>query len=321
MISAVLLVLVMSLPVLPAPFTSWPGAAGLFMMGVLPASLAVIVHPRLGWAAAGALAVLAAPAVLLGEVPWAGALLMAVASFAAAWTARRGWHLALVLVPSMLSFLMVDPPVLGDAAGVPQPRDAAYVLAATAVLAGGAAWTALVLPIALRRLPRKPASEASPVAVRWYAGVLAALVGGTTFAVLTWLPGTTGAWLVMTLLVLARPALGETLNRTLQRTIGTVLGGALAALLVQLVPSQTALFYVGLALMTVVIVLSMGPRYWLTVTVLTPAVVFFASPDTDLIARDLQRVGFTVLAAAMVTGASLVVAGLTRTARRAAASS
>lgn len=80
-------------------------------------------------------------------------------------------------------------------------------------------------------------------------------------------------WILLTIILIMRPNYGLTKTRSKDRTIGTLIGGAIAGIIVYLV--QDMYVYVGLALVSLIIALSMVQKnYKASATFITLTIVF-----------------------------------------------
>ena len=179
-----------------------------------------------------------------------------------------------MLIPLYLSLLMIAPPAWGDAP-VDRGRHS-YLLWTMLIWGGGALWAVLVFPPLLRKMkpiPREPNSRGDTIV---YTATLTVLCSLSTLAVLIWWPGSNGAWLIITLLVITQvgcPEPGEThhgpdrRNRDRRRR-GRGVGCAVDA-------DETVLIGIGLVLLVIALTIRIGPNFWLFTAVITPAFVLF----------------------------------------------
>jgi len=238
-------------------------------------------------------------------VPVAGAGLMAVMCGGVGVSAAWGLHRGMMLIPLFLACVMIAPPVWGS---VPVDRNATdYLVWAMVIWGGGALWAALVFPLLLRKMkpvPREPNTRGDTIV---YTTIITVLCTLSTLAVLIWRPGSNGAWLIVTLLVITEVGHVDTLKRTTSRVVGTVVGVAVAAVVASLTTNQTALIGIGLVLMVIGLVIRIGPRYWLYMAFMTPAIVLFSSTSgAGVEITDAQRLLDTLVGAALVLLASAI---------------
>jgi len=180
-------------------------------------------------------------------------------------------------------------------------------------LCGGALWANLVFPRLLRNRPpsRAPASGRSDILV--YTVIITVLCTLSTLGVLLWRPGSQGAWLVVTLLVVTEVGHHDTLDRAGRRVTGTVAGAAIAAVVASVATSEALILTIGFVLAVIAGVVRQGPRYGLYMAFMTPTVVLFSSSSIAAVAHtDRQRLVFTVVGAALVLLASGIAVGWAR---------
>jgi hypothetical protein len=253
----------------------------------------------------GLLTALVPIALVVGAVPVAGAGLMAIMCGGVGVSAAWGLHRGMMLIPLFLACVMIAPPVWGS---VPVDRNAMdYLLWTMVIWGGGALWAALVFPPLLRKMtpiPREPNTRGDTII---YTTIITVLCTLSTLAVLIWRPGSNGAWLIVTLLVITQVGHVDTLKRTTSRVAGTVIGVAVAAVVASLTTNQTVLIGIGLVLMVIALVIRTGPRYWLYMTFMTPAIVLFsATSGAGVDTSDAQRLLDTLIGAALVLLASAI---------------
>ena len=127
------------------------------------------------------------------------------------------------------------------------------------------------------------------------------LLGVTAFVAAAWLPGSLAGWALLSILVIVKPGLADTRQRLLARSVGTMLGGLLAAGIAFLAPVhgvQVALG--GVAMLVAPSLYATGANYACYAFALATAIVLMSSTGQNVLAVDLQRVGLTLAAAALV---------------------
>ena len=128
-----------------------------------------------------------------------------------------------------------------------------------------------------------------------------------TLAVLAFNPGSLGAWLVVTILVVTEVGHEETLKHTIGRVGGTLVGVVIAGLLVGLVTSPGVAIVISLLLMMAALVIRFGPHYWLYLAFITPIEMLSAAGSTSAVSStDLARAAYTLAGAALVLLASAI---------------
>jgi hypothetical protein len=166
------------------------------------------------------------------------------------------------------------------------------------VMAGVVVYVIVIMALGKIHIPATPVPWG--VAVR-HALVMALACGSATALVLHY-DWPRGYWLVMTLAVVLRPYVGDSLHREVQRVVGTVAGAVIAGMLSPLPrPGQ---FVLAAACMMLMLAYAMLKDYVLQVTFLTPMVVFLVGSGTieSTLSEDLRRVVYTV-GACLVGGA------------------
>lgn len=250
------------------------------------------------------LLLLAAPlAVVSGQVPIAGAALMALLCLGAGLTAMWGLHGSFKMIPLVLAYPMIQPPALGDIAPV---RDSTvYLVTLSLLLFGGALWMALIVPVLARRRELPQLQPAARVDTLTYTTIITVLCSVNTFAVLTINPSSEGAWLILTLIAVTQLGPLKSMKRTVLRVIGTVLGAGIAAGIATAAPGSggqqvLALVCLGLAMYY------RTAAYWVYVAFLTPTVVLLSATG-NVDATTESRVVYTVIGASQVLLASAIV--------------
>jgi len=279
--------------------SSWAVFAGLTgLMNYIHGGRAI------GYLTVGLVAALAPIAVVVGAVPLTGAGLMALMCGGLGVSALWGLQQSMMLVPLYLSLEMIAPPAWGDA---PVDRGStSYLLWTMLIWGGGALWAVLVFPPLLRKMkpiPREPNTRGDTIV---YTATLTVLCTLSTLVVLIWWPGSNGAWLIVTLLVITQAGARSPVKRTAARIVGTVIGVVAAAVLAAPWTGQTVLIGIGLVLLVIALMVRIGPNFWLFTAVITPAFVLFTSVSSDVATSAEQRVVDTLVGAALVLLASAI---------------
>lgn len=300
---------VLALVVVPLGSAATPLSHGflLIYVGMVPTLVACLHGSRAGLVTAAATAVLVAAVVGLNAHPLGAALLMAVVGGAIGLGSLRGWHTIAAVAASWPAVLLISaPPELPGPAGT-AGTDGSVVIAALLAGAGGL-WAIAIFAVVLPPLPRARFEPFDRTSAIVYATGLAVLLGVCTFVAARWWHGTNAGWVLLTILVVARPAYSETRDRLFRRSAGSVAGGVAAALLGVLVPVQVVLTVVGAAALAAAIVLQLEHADYLVYSLsLTAAIVLLSAGSRDVLSIDLQRVGFTIAGAAATAAALTVV--------------
>lgn len=313
-LKAVFLTVVIALPAIIVGVLWHPQAAAPMILGGLVGIATVIPAGRRIGLGVSALMLLVTPvAIVSGSVPIAGACVMALLCMASGITALWGLESALVMIPLVMAYFVIQPMSL---TGAPADRLAQeYLVPAMLLVAGGCLWLVVAVPVLARhrQLPTlQPAARRDAVV---YTVAITILCSLSTFAVTTWAPGTRGAWLVLTILVVAKLGGRTTVRRSVHRVAGTIIGALLAAGVAEMVPSVGGEIGLALVFLAAAMTARSGPRYWLYVTFLTPAVVLLSSPGQVLLTGE-QRVVYTVIGAGLVLLVVAMVVGYAHLRRR-----
>ena len=294
------------LPPVALSFTPIAPAGELFFVGVIPALVGLLHGRRFATGVALVTAGVVAMVLLANPYRELSVVLMVVIGLAIGASAIRGWQTIATVISSWPAVLLVGAPLVVPGFGWASALPGSALFGVAAALAGGL-WTVLIGYLMLRRLPTSPLVPLSAITALVYGIALAVLLGTTTLLVTTWGHGTMAGWVLLTILVIARPGLTETWRRVLARSLGTVAGGTVAALLALAVQVEWVLAALGFVALAAAILLQLTKaNYALYSVALTAAVVLINSRTTNLFAVDLERVGFTV-AGAIVTAILLVL--------------
>ena len=306
------------LPAAAVAASPWHAEAYLVFLALPPTLGGFLLAPRLAWLGAGLAATATAVGTAVSPWPWAGALVMAAACAAVARGSRSGGLLLGTTAATPLALALVSPPAsaaLGIAPG--DPVTPARVLVAAGFVALGGAWTALVLTTLGRhwRVPRPPGETAR--GARLYGIVLVPLMAVATAVCMRWFPDSHAWWVLLTVLVVLHPRYDRLRSRAGARVAGTLAGGFAAALLVAVVPDDRVLTVLGVLCALAAAWANLARPYAQYAALLTLTVILLTSGTGEPFATDLERVGLTVLGAALVL--AVVVPGralLDRRARR-----
>jgi fusaric acid resistance family protein len=304
-------VAVLALVVAPLALTLTPLAHGtqLIYVGMIPTLVACLHGYRFALATALIAALLVAAVSWANPHPLEAALLMVVVGAAVGLSSLRGWHTVASVVASWPAVLLISVPLeLPTPAWSAEPGGS--IVAAALIAGAGGLWTIAVVAILLPALPRSSFEPLERTPAIIYATGLALLLGVCTFVAATWWHGTTAGWVLLTILVIARPAYSQTRRRVLERSTGTIAGGVAAALLSVLVPVHVVLTVVGAGALAAAVLLQLKHANYLVYSLsLTSAIVLLNAGTVDVLAIDVQRVGYTV-AGALVTALALTVVQL-----------
>lgn len=288
-------------PLIVASVVWGPGILSVGFFGLFAGLAAIGNHWRLGLIATAFLALAGGIAVSFAWTPLLGALLLAGIGMATGLSTR--WHLQSILstIGIGIGFLIVVPPTLP---WFPAPTgfDAGYSLAVTGILAATGVWAVFAFGYLTRKMPSQARDPIPQRTIYYFTVALAIALFVGTYIVLRWYPGGTGAWLIMTILIVLQPDWSTLRSKTLHRTIGTLLGVAIAAGLVLVIPPDLHAL-VGLPLILIALAYKTSGVYWRFTTILTPGVVLLVTQgqdQTEALTTDATRLAFTLGAIAVV---------------------
>ncbi len=307
-----LLVALLAVPALVAQQVWLPGSAGVFLLGSLPATIAVVVvgakralQIAVAAAASGALA-----AGFSGNA-WVGALIIAALAGYGGYSARYGNESPILLVPVIVAFVVISPPDLADRDGYTLTGWQYAAVVGVSLLIGGV-WVAVLGLLLARNLERAQDDPVErPVAIG-YGIALALSTGIATFIAAYYFPGSTGAWVVLTILLVMKPRPTDMWRTARHRVGGTLVGALMAAALVigldavgVSVAAWSTVF--GAAFLILALSFIRVRPYWQYVTLLTPAIILLKSSGDDTLDLDAQRVLMTIIGTLVALAFAVVV--------------
>jgi uncharacterized membrane protein YccC len=136
-------------------------------------------------------------------------------------------------------------------------------------------------------------------------GITMAIVTGVTMGIVVASGiGHTGAWILLTLLMVAQPAMGQTFRKSLERALGTALGFVMVLAVALLVTDATALLVLGMVFLTLAVYVKLDPRseYWQFTLFLTTGIVLAEGSGASVLSTDVDRLwaSFTGILIALV---------------------
>lgn len=290
-----LVVLPLFIPDFVIAFTPLAPAAAFVIAGTLPTVIAWMFGSWYAAATIPLVGLLNFLAVLVFGHPIATALLMFAIALLVGLSALKGLHpvaIFLALQPAItvisgypsVSFGQATPGVVGQA------------LICAGVAIGGGLWALLVGAILLRGV-RSGAPDPVPApVVAYYTGALVILLTPTALIAATWFAGTNAGWVLVTILIVARPFYDESRRMIAERAAGTVVGGLLAAVLAVAIDNNDLLVVVGvLAMVAAAVLYLLHARYAYFATCLTAAIVLLNAEHADVLTTDVERVGYTIV--------------------------
>lgn len=252
------------------------------------------------------------------QEPLPSALLIAAVGFIIGMSARRGVSSPIVIVGISLSFLVINPPPLGQTELTASEHVSPVIITAVLLTLGGL-WARLMIALIQKWIPSRP--EIPPrdlTSLIPYALALAISTGVSTYLVLLYAPNGVGAWLILTIFVVLKNDTDKTITRTKGRIIGTLAGAALAYIVIELlqllnwqessVQLLIATMFVGAAMSYYV----PGP-YWKFVLLLTPGVVLMDSNTApNQVDVDVWRVIYTLAGISLAIVTAVIVHQVTQ---------
>ena len=291
LLGALAMLAALAVPIVALDHFVSTGVAVAFLLGVVLFGPIRFHHlPRTALLVAAAAGPVVALAGLLGNHAWALAALIALASFAAGFSAQLGLHTAVVFIPIAAAVL-----------ATPAPLE-------TAAVQGIAVFAGAVYGIVLLGVLKVPVTAAdSPVArsvATFYGAVLAILAGIATFAVAS-LQLEHGYWLTVTVLAVVQPSLTTSRRRAFSRVAGTTVGALLAVVFASVVTNSDVLLGVGMIF--AVASLALAHSYAFKIGLLTVALVTLAGGHAGAASIAGQRFGLTLIGGIAVLAACLVL--------------
>ena len=282
------------------------------MLGALPSAIAVVV---VGAKRALQIAVAASLgggiAAMFAGNPWVGALLIAGLAGYGGYSARYGNESPVLLVPVVVSFIVIAPPDLVDRSGTTL-TGWHYALVVSAALLIGGVWVATIGLYLARNMERAMDEPVEKSVALGYGIALAASTGLATFVAARYFPGSTGAWVILTILLVMKPRATDMWRTARHRVGGTLLGALVAgALVVGMSAAGVSLERWALLLGAVFLILALSvlrvQPYWQFVTFLTPAIILLKSSGDDTLRLDGQRVAMTLIGTLLALGFAVAV--------------
>jgi len=292
--------LVVILPALPSLVLNSLGlglGSGTWVLSAISVTLAtVLIGPSLGWKVAIALPIAMAlgvgvstNAILAGVVMGGAAALYGV-------TARWGSAGAVVTAPIALAFMIAEPPMIS---GESSPWMNAAVVGLVSLSA--AAWGLLVGWIITRYRNPKADQPTSISRMAAFSVMIGLATGFAMWFVVDKHLGHTGAWIVLTILVVFQPYIQDSWTKSLHRLWGTCLGFAIALAIGLTIDSTWILTLMATAFLILAVATKLNPSrpYWLFAAFLTPAVVLLEGSSGSVVDTDRDRLVATVLGVAI----------------------
>jgi hypothetical protein len=288
----------------------WKSAVSVAMLGGLATFMACTMGK--GWHTG---LVMAVPfSVMTALTVWAApyalvaAVLLAVAAFVRGYAAKAGMQNAFLTTVIALGFLVAEPPKFSGS--LPAPVMTGLIILATTL------WVTLVIFIAQRWVHPPTLAPIETHRVLWFSSVLAAMVGLATWFVVDLGLGHGGGWIILTIVVVYQPNLGDGFKKAGARAIGTVVGFVIAIVIGSVVQNGPVLYLVGTVfLAAAMVVMLTGKPYWYFAALLTPAIVLYESAGSTVTKVALQRLDATFIGVAITLVFMLLLLPLAKRAR------
>ena len=122
------------------------------------------------------------------------------------------------------------------------------------------------------------------------------MVGVATWLVIDLDLGHGGGWIILTIVVVYQPYLGDGFKKAGSRAIGTVIGFVIAIVIGAFVTSAPMLYLLGtVCLIVSMVVMLAGKPYWWFATFLTPAIVLYESAGSTVTKVAVERLEATLI--------------------------
>lgn len=298
-ISVILMVIAGFAPAIAMGALGWKSAVSVAMLAGLATFMASTMGK--GWQTGLIIAlpfsVFTALAVWAAPYALAAAIVLAAAAFLRGYGAKAGLQNAMLTTVIALGFVVSTPPQFSGS--VPAPILAGIITLATAL------WVTLVVFLA-KKWVHPPKLEVMKTArVMWFSTTLALLVGVATWFVIDLKLGHGGGWIILTIVVVYQPYIGDGFKKAGGRAIGTLIGFVIAICIGEFVTSGPILYLLGTVFLVVAITFMLGGKpYWWFAAFLTPAIVLYESAGSTVTKVAVERLGATLIG---VTGTIVVM--------------
>lgn len=283
-----------------------PGLSDVAFFGILAASFGWIAGGvRIGALVVASLAVSGVVVILLHVHTWAMALILVLLGVLYGYAASRGVGKAVLQLPILTPYFILEPPALFND---PPAIDAKYIVGLLVVMLATGLWAILILHLAAGKRTLKHIEVRNRRVPMLYGAILgvfsaAVMVIGTTTELKThWV------WVPLTLYVLADPQQLYTPAKMWGRVLGTLGGFVVVSLLVFVgVPDSVLLVLALPALWLSLVFMIIHRPYWQYAMFLTITVVLLGMSDVNTLLLDAERMGFTIVGAALSILAAVLV--------------
>ena len=239
--------------------------------------------------------------------PLLAALVMAGAVLVYGLTLRVGLATFIVVAPISVAFTIAQPPTV-----LPHGSVAANMLVLGAVCIVAGLWGTAAGTVIGRKVPHPPLTQ-MPWRSTWVytgsltlvCGVIALVVGLTKFQ-------QDGAWVLLTILIVAQPGVRRTWRKAGARVLGTFVGFGVALVVgIPLNGHPLMLTLAAILLFGIAAYLMLSGRpYWQFVTFLTPGVVLVVGASSNIFTTDINRAWSTIVGTALAVGVLIVLGAI-----------
>ena len=287
-ISVLLMMVAGFAPAIVMGALGWKSAVGVAKLAGLATFLACTMGK--GWQTG---LIIAVPySVVTALVVWAApyaiaaAIVLAFAAFMRGYAAKAGLQNAFLTTVIALGFIVATPPKFDGS--VPAPILAGLVTLATAL------WVTFVVFIAKKWVTPPKLQVMKTERVLLFSSVLAFLVGVATWFVVDFNLGHGGGWIILTIVVVYQPSLGDGFKKAAQRAIGTVVGFIIALVIGVFITNGPMLYLLGTICLIISMVVMLGGKpYWWFAAFLTPAIVLYDSAGSTVEKVAVERLEAT----------------------------
>lgn len=306
-ISVALMVIAGFSPAIFMGALGWKSAVSVAMLGGLATFLACTMGR--GWHTGIVLAVpfsiMTALTVWSAPYALAAAIVLAAAAFMRGYAGKAGMQNAFLTTVIALGFTLADPPKFSGS--LPSPVIAGGIMLLTTL------WVTLIVFVAQRWVHPPVLAPLGTSRVLWFSSILALMVAIAAWFVVDLSLGHGGGWIILTIVVVYQPNLGDGFKKAGSRALGTVIGFLIAIAVGAVVENGPILYALGtVCMIAAMVVMLTGKPYWVFAALLTPAIVLFESAGSTVTKVALQRLDATFIGVAIVLAFMLVLVALNR---------
>ncbi len=306
-ISVILMVVAGFAPAIVMGALGWKSAVSVAMLGGLATFLACTMGR--GWHTGLVMAVpfsiMTALTVWSAPYALAAAIVLAIAAFLRGYGGKAGMQNAFLTTVIALGFIVAEPPKFSGS--LPAPLIAGGIMLLTTL------WVTLIVFIAQRWVHPPKLAPLSTSRMLWFSSILALMVGIATWFVVDLSLGHGGGWIILTIVVVYQPNLGDGFKKAGSRALGTVIGFIIAVAVGAVVESGSILYLLGtICMIAAMVVMLTGKPYWVFAALLTPAIVLYESAGSTVTKVAIQRLDATLVGVAIVLVFMLALVGLNR---------